>query len=202
MHTAAQAFRLSGNAEANWLQRSESNRLCLSASGYEPDQRPVLVSAKGCEAFNSLACAPYVRAAQKWRKGGSVDLHPLRDHRFSGPCQGPPWLPFHVGGLPQIRTAYLSLRRRALCSNELGDRQMLVRVPCSAHGHPASKAGTLLTSFTLMIGDRCGERSRLTSWTVTLPHLMHKRPWCAKGDSNPQTPPSQGGGFADLPTRA
>ena len=60
-----------------------------------------------------------------------------------------------VGDLPQIRTAYLSLRRRALCSNELGDRQMLVRVPCSAHGHPASKAGTLLTSFTLMNPSPC-----------------------------------------------
>jgi len=32
---------------------------------------------------------------------------------------------------------------------------MLVRVPCSAHGHPASKAGTLLTSFTLMNPSPC-----------------------------------------------
>lgn len=33
-------------------------------------------------------------------------------------------------------------------------------------------------------GDRCGERSRLTSWTVTLPHLMHKRPLVRLGDLN------------------
>jgi hypothetical protein len=37
------------------------------------------------------------------------------------------------------------------------------------------------TSFTLINGDRCGERSRLTSWTVTLPHLMHKRPLVCRG---------------------
>src|SRR5690348_1612218 len=35
---------------------------------------------------------------------------------------GHPGYPSTIGDLPQIRTAYLSLRRRALCSNELGDR--------------------------------------------------------------------------------
>jgi hypothetical protein len=86
-----------------------------------------------------------------------------------------------------VRARRIELRRHAVMScgpSHLARRAKLVRVRSSAFRRPPSKGGTLLTSFTLMSGDRCGERSRLTSWTVTLPHLMHKRPWCAEGDSN------------------
>lgn len=49
------------------------------------------------------------------------------------------------------------------------------------------RPGLFYTSFTLLeIGDHCGERSRLTSWTVTLPHLMHKWPWYTEQESNPR----------------
>jgi hypothetical protein len=56
---------------------------------------------------------------QNWRRGGSVDLQTFRFHRFSGPCQGPPWIPLRGRSFPaafgarcQIRTDPVPLLRR------------------------------------------------------------------------------------------
>ena len=40
-----------------WLQGSESNRLCLSTSGYEPDGRPVLFPAENCADISTHSAA-------------------------------------------------------------------------------------------------------------------------------------------------
>ena len=56
-----------------WLQGSELNRLCLSASAYEADQRPVLVPASRVRGLNSIACRQYIRGQQNLADSRGLD---------------------------------------------------------------------------------------------------------------------------------
>jgi hypothetical protein len=56
-----------------WLQGSELNRLCLSASAYEADQRPVLVPASRVRGLNSIACRQYIRGRQNLADSRGLD---------------------------------------------------------------------------------------------------------------------------------
>jgi len=56
-----------------WLQGSELNRLCLSASAYEADQRPVLVPALRVRGLNSIACRQYIRGQQNLADSRGLD---------------------------------------------------------------------------------------------------------------------------------
>ena len=71
-----------------WLQGSELNRLCLSASAYEADQRPVLVPASRVRGLNSIACRQYIRGQQNWRTAEvlipNALQHPSRFERARG----------------------------------------------------------------------------------------------------------------------
>ena len=53
-----------------WLQGSE---LCLSASAYEADQRPVLVPASRVRGLNSIACRQYIRGQQNLADSRGLD---------------------------------------------------------------------------------------------------------------------------------
>jgi hypothetical protein len=56
-----------------WLQGSELNRLCLSASAYEADQRPVLIPASRVRGLNSIACRQYIRGQQNLADSRGLD---------------------------------------------------------------------------------------------------------------------------------
>jgi hypothetical protein len=174
----------------DWLQRPEKLPCCEGQKKFDP------VSRRSCGASGDrVACHPKLRRSAGWRSAEESNPYGFPSTVFKT-AGAPLHLNAPIGDLPQIRTAYLRIggNRSAPMSQELGDRCLRPRLRLGAQcwsGCGVSKSGLPLprrvlfrTSFTLMNGDRCGERSRLTSWTVTLPHLMHKRPWCVWGDLN------------------
>jgi hypothetical protein len=111
-----------------WKRKPELHR---RPSAYEADEllllHPALV-----RGFNSLAWRQYVRARQKF--GGALRNRTpvLTDPTVFKTVRRPFTGTVRVGRRGRIRTRCLSLRRRALCSNELRD----VIARCSAWRSP------------------------------------------------------------------